>query len=90
MTLEEARQIREAFGPCTVVYEAMTIEEIVKDAADMTDREWVEIMVQVEEVDGERSHEWMEQEHDHSLALRGHQEHMKKLRERLAPFMRRP
>lgn len=38
MTVAEAMQIREVFGPCTVVYEAMSVEEIVGDVADMTCR----------------------------------------------------
>ena len=73
MTPKRAKEIREAFGPCTVVYEAMTVEEIVKDAADMTDHEWVEIMLQVEE-------------HDTETLSDGGTQHMKKLRERVTKW----
>lgn len=54
MTPDDAKKIRDAFGPCSVVYECMSLNEMIKDAADMTNKEWVQIMMQVEEVTADR------------------------------------
>jgi hypothetical protein len=67
ITIETARELREAFGPCSAVYECMTPEEIVARIAEHgTTREWIKLELDVEEIRADRQcfdgpeplHEW--------------------------------
>jgi hypothetical protein len=88
MTPERAKEILEAFGPCSNVYECMTVEEIVRDAADLSEREWVEIMLQVEDIDRDRMLGTIDDPARHAAAVRESAEWIRGLRARLAPFLK--
>ena len=54
MTNERAREISDAFGHCTVVYECLDIDEIVEDAADRTESALCAFFLDVEEIHADR------------------------------------
>lgn len=93
LTLEHATKVREAFGPCSIVYETMTPEELVKDWVEAHAAEdppasigaWVLGWLDVEEVHGDRALDarGASGEYDMEAEVREHQAWMRELQRRI-------
>ena len=91
MTLEEAKAILQLFGPCTQLYECMTAEEVVEDAAKFaTAKEYVEMRLRIEDVLCDRMNEAAYEREagaglgSHAQTIAENKAFMRELRERLA------
>jgi hypothetical protein len=83
VTLEEAEKIQRLFGPCTVIYECWTPEEIVqKHARDKALHEFVELAYAVDQISWEREMDLGNEETRAELFLE-HTRFMADLRDRL-------
>jgi hypothetical protein len=55
MDIERAKEIIEAFGFCSIVYECMTPEEVAKEIEDgKGERGWCATMLSVEDISADR------------------------------------
>jgi len=59
LTPEIAKEIQEAFGPCTRMYECMEISDLIEDynQAGLSIRQWTELWMKVEGIYWERYHD---------------------------------
>ena len=54
ITRAEAEEILAAFGPCPVLCETQSVEEVLESIGDHTPREFIELSITVEDVMGDR------------------------------------
>ena len=60
-TIEDARSVLDAFGPCSVAFECMRPEDVLQEMRDdqLTAAEWVVLQVDLEQIRHERELENM-------------------------------
>jgi len=91
LTFEQAKAIRQAFGPCTVVYECMDTRELVEEAADEPDLStFVESLLASEEIHLEqRGNQWSgENEEQFRAEVAEDERFLADVRERVETFLR--
>lgn len=86
ITLADAERIREAFGPCSLVYECMSLREIVESVEDDCDGDvtaWIRIELDIQDIHDERWLGTIEDDNLHGTVLQETRELKAEIRNRL-------